>query len=115
MTTQTHPGITQPSQPSQPLTLEALMQLARREAALIPDGDLAPHSFAWQLKHGCLKTADAREPLFVLRAQDISAPAVVDFWAAHAHLQNVDLTKVDLAKDCADRMRRWGGPKKTPD
>lgn len=95
--------------------MQRVLDMAQEAAQLIPDDELVPHSFAWQLKHGCLKTVDVVEPLFVLRAQDRSAPASVDAWAANAHMQNVDLTKIDMATHCANAMRLWDGLKKTPD
>lgn len=96
-------------------SIERILQAAREAAQLIPDAGLIPHTFAWQLKHGCLATAKADEPLFVLRAQDRSAPAAVDAWAANAQMQGVDLSKVKTAEHCANEMRRWDGDKKTPD
>jgi hypothetical protein len=94
---------------------DSVLRQAREAVAGIPDSELIPHSFAWQLKHGSLKTADAIEPLFVLRGQDRSAPAAVNAWANNAVMQNVDDTKIEMARHCADMMVVWDGPKKTPD
>lgn len=68
---------------------------------------------AFELTDGCLKV-NPGEPFFVLRAQDVSAPSVVEYWA----LQNNAHTpawKIEEARRVADRMRRYTGPKKDPD
>lgn len=68
---------------------------------------------AFELTDGCLKV-NPDEPFFVLRAQDVSAPSVVEYWA----LQNNAHTpawKIEEAHRVADRMRRYSGPKKDPD
>lgn len=48
------------------------------------------------------------EPVFILRAQDKTASAVVRFWAALN--VNGDPIAVQMAQDHADKMDRW--PKK---
>lgn len=68
---------------------------------------------AFELRQGCL-ALNICEPFFVLRAQDVSAPSVVEYWA----LQNNAHTpawKIEEARKVADRMRRYAGPKKDPD
>lgn len=68
--------------------------------------------------HSCLNKADDDEPIFVLRAQDILAPDIVDEWAtrmnmAHACRAMSNETrdrlegKIRAARKCADHMRVW--------
>lgn len=75
----------------------------------------------------CLNKAALNEPLFVLRAQDVLAPRVVEFWANLLYgeslrnqiegrlPQDPPSQKVVNARKIADLMRRWNGPKKLPD
>lgn len=70
-------------------------------------------ALAAELEHGCLRL-NPGEPFFVLRAQDVSAPSIIEYWA----LQNNAHTpahKIEEARQVADRMRRYVGPKKDPD
>ena len=70
-------------------------------------------ALAAELRHGCL-AINPGEPFFVLRAQDVSAPSVVEYWA----LQNnahTPAAKIEEARRVADRMRVYRGPKKDPD
>ena len=53
------------------------------------------------------KAAD-NEELFVLRAQDVSAPQTVAFWCAqNITNDNCSDAKLREAFECALRMRRW--------
>ncbi len=55
------------------------------------------------------------EEIFVLRAQDVFAPAVVDFWADMAENTGVcDIGRIESARRVASRMRRTTG-RKLPD
>lgn len=47
------------------------------------------------------------EPVFLLRAQDINAPVVVDFWADEAEREGADSDIIKAARDQADAMRAW--------
>ena len=54
------------------------------------------------------------EPIFVLRAKDLSAPFAVEVWAQHrqaavdrAFKPSGDQQKIDSAREIADAMRRW--------
>lgn len=47
------------------------------------------------------------EPVFVLRAQDIIAPQVVELWAIMAGSVHVNQPKVNRARNVAAHMRRW--------
>lgn len=50
------------------------------------------------------------EPTFTLRAQDISAPIVIDQWAAMNELAlGKDHPKIVGARAIANRMRLWPG------
>ena len=51
--------------------------------------------------------ADLDEPIFVLRAQDVSAPVLVELYALHATTLHVDHRKVDAVRRCAVEMRKW--------
>lgn len=89
--------------------------VSREEAFELAAAALEPHepALAAELRHGCLHV-NAGEPFFVLRAQDRSAPSVVEYWA----LQNNAHTpgdKIEEARKVADRMRMYFGPKKDPD
>ena len=47
------------------------------------------------------------EPVFLLRAQDVTAPAVVEYWVMKARdagaLENI----VEAAENQAEEMRKW--------
>lgn len=61
------------------------------------------------------KAADD-EPLFVLRANDLTAPDLVERWAALAAASGqCPLEKIQGALAAAKAMREWTGPKKMPD
>jgi len=47
------------------------------------------------------------EPVFLLRAKDITAPATVRAWAEFARLVGADDTIVQAALNHADAMRSW--------
>lgn len=47
------------------------------------------------------------EPVFLLRAKDHLAPAVIRFWATTAMLQGVDVKTVQMALGQARRMELW--------
>ncbi len=51
--------------------------------------------------------ADLDEPLFVLRAQDLAAPVIVELYALHATTLHVGSKKVDSVRKCAADMRAW--------
>lgn len=47
------------------------------------------------------------EPVFLLRAQDVSAPATLRFWAKENLRSGGDPALSDLAEDHADLMESW--------
>lgn len=49
----------------------------------------------------------ADEPVFLLRGQDMVAPAVVDLWADRAALVGASDEIVSSARTCAAVMRQW--------
>ena len=55
----------------------------------------------------CWEKAADDEPVFVLRAQDELAPAVIEFWASMALKNGIGREKYDAAFDCAEAMRAW--------
>ena len=57
------------------------------------------------------------EPVFLLRAQDKTAPAVVVHWALQAQLVGAEKEVVDSALDQAKAMSKWQREHgmKTPD
>lgn len=60
----------------------------------------------------------ADEPVFLLRGQDMLAPAVVRQWANNAMANGVDRKMVDKALDQAAAMEAWAkahGGRKLPD
>lgn len=60
-----------------------------------------------ELTKGCIAKAADDEPVFVLRAQDMSADILVDFWAELALRMGCPQEKVDEAIDLAAEMRAW--------
>ena len=54
-----------------------------------------------------LMKADDSEPIFVLRAQDSLAAAVVRFWADQAEKAGANAAKIAEAREVADAMERW--------
>ncbi|MGH8639135.1 MAG: hypothetical protein ACREUZ_18525 [Burkholderiales bacterium] len=67
-------------------------------------------------KHNSVSLDKARddEPIFVLRAQDLLAPATVRHWAEDAEKAGCVAARVREARDLADAMERWPG-RKMPD
>ncbi len=55
----------------------------------------------------CLKKVAPDEPIFVLRAQDKLAPALVSLWCELAALSGCEQPKVDDARCLAESMRQW--------
>jgi hypothetical protein len=55
----------------------------------------------------CYDKASADEPLFVLRAQDVTAPETVRHWARNAQTRGVNMSKVSEAFQCANDMEDW--------
>lgn len=49
----------------------------------------------------------ADEPVFLIRAQDKSAPATLRFWADENHRNGGDLALSELAEAHADAMEDW--------
>jgi hypothetical protein len=71
-----------------------------------------------ELKDGCLARAAMDEPIFVLRAQDKSAPKLVRQWAENfrqhhvkaetkGHALAIAITKHTGALEVADAMEAW--------
>ena len=56
----------------------------------------------------CLAKVAEDEPIFVLRAQDKLAPALVSLWSELAELNGCPREKVSEAFDLSVQMRRWG-------
>ena len=53
------------------------------------------------------KKIPEKEPVFLLRGQDICAPYAVLVWAAFAEREGADDNIVKAAKDQAEAMFRW--------
>jgi len=47
------------------------------------------------------------EPVFLLRAQDVTAPDVVRYWAMQAKMRGAAERIVRAAREQADRMVEW--------
>lgn len=60
-----------------------------------------------ELKSGCIAKAADDEPVFVLRAQDKLAPALVRAWASLAHEHGCDVVKCQEAVELAEDMEDW--------
>lgn len=57
---------------------------------------------------GCLGRAAPSEPVFVLRAQDQFAPALIESWAAKVDVaKGAPTTKAKKARALAHQMRAW--------
>lgn len=56
---------------------------------------------------GCFAKAGMDEPLFILRAKDASAPAVVRNWVREARAYGTLETKLREALALADAMEAW--------
>jgi hypothetical protein len=61
-----------------------------------------------------LMKADDTEPIFVLRAQDSLAAAVVRFWADEAEKAGSTPAKIAEAREVAEAMEQWP-TRKIPD
>ena len=59
------------------------------------------------IPNGCTPFA-SDEPVFLLRAQDITAPAVVREWADLNEKLGGDPNAIQLARNHADLMESWG-------
>ena len=55
----------------------------------------------------CYEKAGIDEPIFVLRAQDKTAPGFVRAWANFAEALGCTPSKVAEARALADRMEEW--------
>lgn len=90
------------------------MEMTRDKAFEMAAAALEAHEpiLAAELRHGCLNL-HPNEPFFVLRAQDVTAAATVDHWVLINNTAPEE--KLDAARDVADRMMRWGGPRKNAD
>lgn len=62
-----------------------------------------------------MRTWPPDEPVFILRAQDVTAPYVIGYWCQRATEVGVNLDKRSQACDQAVRMLMWNGTKKVPD
>lgn len=60
-----------------------------------------------ELKSGCIAKAADDEPVFVLRAQDRLAPALVKAWADLAKEHGCSIIKCQEAYDLAEQMEDW--------
>lgn len=69
-----------------------------------------------QAGKGCLGKAADDEPVFVLRAQDLLAPGLVEMWAIRAKKHGSE-KKASGAYAIADAMLKWQAshPSKMPD
>lgn len=47
------------------------------------------------------------EPVFLLRAKDVTAASVVEHWADMVQLKGGDPEMVQMARDHAQKMREW--------
>ena len=61
-------------------------------------------------KHDCYAKADLDEPIFILRANDPTAPAVVRYWAM-LNMGTQPKDKTEEALLISDDMRAWKNEK----
>ena len=47
------------------------------------------------------------EPVFIVRGQDLAAPATIEAWAREALLRGAHPNIADIAGNWADRVREW--------
>ena len=47
------------------------------------------------------------EPVFLLRAQDVTAPAVVEYWVMKAREAGALKNIIEAAKEQVEAMRKW--------
>lgn len=66
------------------------------------------------LGQGCLGKAADDEPVFVLRAQDMSAASCVLWWCRQASITGCPPEKIAEAERCATAMMVWPN-RKMPD
>lgn len=59
--------------------------------------------------------SDVNEPVFILRGQDLLAPATIRCWAAMARTHGVPGRKIQDALRLANEMESWHGDRKIPD
>jgi|GEM_PF-2505710 len=71
------------------------MGLARDELDLVKEGK------------SILNRCKPDEPVFILRAKDLLAPAMVELWIAAGIAFGVEQEKVEAAKFLAKQMRIW--------
>ena len=60
-----------------------------------------------ELKTGCIAKAADNEPVFVLRAQDKTAPVLVRLWADLMELRDPSSSRIDEARALAHLMDQW--------
>lgn len=85
--------------------------LASQEIHKVQD---IPAQYGQTHRFNCLHKLQPNEPFFVLRAQDLLAPHLVEQWAMNAEKQGCDPAKVQEARRCALHMMAWKG-RKYPD
>ena len=66
-----------------------------------------------EMQSGCLAKAGDDEPLFVLRAQDILAPATIRNWCEFAFLAGTPAEKLKEARELALAMEEWAKQNKS--
>lgn len=67
-----------------------------------------------KLHNACLGNIGPNEPIFVLRAQDLLAPHVIEYWADLAHNAGAPAAKIAEARAIALVMSAWPH-RKVPD
>ena len=65
-------------------------------------------------KNSCLNKAANDEPVFVLRAQDLLAPKVINFWCQLAGSAGTSAEKIAEARRLIQLMEQWH-TRKQPD
>lgn len=65
------------------------------------------HTMGYKGTDTCLFKAADDEPIFVLRAADLTAPTIVRAWAREARLAGAPQNKVQEAMHWAEVMEEW--------
>ncbi len=60
-----------------------------------------------EIARGTLSRAAEDEPVFVLRAQDELAPALLRLWSELALMHGLPIEKADDVLELADEMEHW--------
>lgn len=94
-----------------PLTADEMNNIALIEQQAAQGAKEVERSFGFskndEKAFDCFANAEPDEPMFVLLARDVRAPALVEQWADVSESRGTDPAKVENARECAGQMRAW--------